>query len=59
MTIPFIKKYENDFNFLYKAFMASVKPGFAQINYSDIFRGEVSDYVLGFMEQVEASFNSE
>lgn len=58
MTIPFIKKYENDFYFLYKAFTASVKPGFAQINYSDIFRGEVNDHVLGFMEQVRASFNS-
>lgn len=57
-TIPFIKKYENEFYFLYKAFTASVKPGFAQINYSDIFRSEVTDRVLGFMERVNASFNS-
>lgn len=58
MTIPFIKKYENDLYFLYKAFTASVEPGFAQINYSDIFRDEVKDHVLGFVEQNKASFNS-
>lgn len=58
MTIPFIKKYENDFYFLCKAFTASVEPGFVKIDYSDIFRGEVNDHVLGFLEQVKASFNS-
>lgn len=58
MTIPFIKKYENDFYFLYKAFTASVEPGFVQINYSEIFRGEMTDHVLGLMEQLKASFNS-
>lgn len=57
-TIPFIKKYENDFYFLYKAFTASVGSGFAQITYSDIFRGEVNDRVLGLVEQVKDSFNS-
>ncbi|MCA4076231.1 hypothetical protein F9Z43_23905 [Pseudomonas monteilii] len=58
MTIPFIKKYENDFYFLFKVFTASVEPGFVQINYSDIFRGEVNSHVLRLMEQLKASFNS-
>nr|WP_319526898.1 hypothetical protein [Pseudomonas laurentiana] len=58
MTIPFIKKYEDDFYFLYEAFTASVEPGFVQINYSEIFRGEMTDHVLGLMKQLKASFKS-
>lgn len=56
-TIPFIKKYENELHFLYKAFSATIDPDLVQINYSDIFEEEFTAHVMKYMEQLKASIH--
>jgi hypothetical protein len=48
--IPFIRKYDQNFGFLAKAFFASVSKGNVQFLYSNVFSKEMEAHVLKYIE---------